>query len=659
MIKKIIVLLIIQIILYNKFDEYIYITEKNFLYHSQYRVFFENNNNNNIINLNNINILPTLFNNNIFNKEQIYYKLFNYSYIISLRFNIIKVEYDVIFYYKNQSLIIPSDLSLHYNLHLLCHINKNESNANINIDSIAYVYLNKCFKCIQYINIKEKINFGIILLMAKNENSSINFTQYFFNSNDFNYNNRSCHNNRIFYPLFVKQEYYLKNKNISFSLNNLYIKKPNLTSITNIFTKNNNWNFLNIYNHYFCFCRGYGCLKNYLLNLKNTTQICKYKYFLYLIEENKYLYNKTEYLLADFPGDFQSIDDAFPIFKKLISLKKHAYYMTINKKLLEQKTNNDNFHKCIIRGNFINGDFIEKYFTLFLKLKAVISGAEYISFNKIFFHIDYITFISLTHGINFFKADLFKTYYGRDRYHKLVISPSKKIISLATLNGWEEKDLIKICLPKWDKLDILKRKDIHRRNKSIFFFFTWRNWNKNTTDEVILKSDYFKNIIELMNNKFLRNSFDQKGITLNFCLHHMLEIYKDKLNFGNNKIKFIKQDEIFRCIAKSSLLVTDFSSIIFEFIYLNKPFVMYIPDGNDNSINKFYKENYINLINALKNGTIDFMNKYFDINQTVDKIIYYINNNYQLDEKLIEFYKTFNLTCGNNTMKFINYLEYL
>ena len=35
---------------------------------------------------------------------------------------------------------------------------------------------------------------------------------------------------------------------------------------------------------------------------------------------------------------------------------------------------------------YINGDFIEKYFTLFLKLKAVISGAEYISFNKIFFH---------------------------------------------------------------------------------------------------------------------------------------------------------------------------------------------------------------------------------------------------------------------------------
>ena len=94
--------------------------------------------------------------------------------------------------------------------------------------------------------------------------------------------------------------------------------------------------------------------------------------------------------------------------------------MTINKQIFENKNINDFSFNHIIKGNMINGDFIENYFTLFLKLKAVISGAEYFSFSDIFYYMDYITFISLTHGLNYFKAYLYKTYYGYMKYNKLV-----------------------------------------------------------------------------------------------------------------------------------------------------------------------------------------------------------------------------------------------
>ena len=332
--------------------------------------------------------------------------------------------------------------------------------------------------------------------------------------------------------------------------------------------------------------------------------------------------------------------------------------MTTNKYLLSKIRPDNYLYDYIIKGSFINGDFIEKYFSLFLRLKAVISGAEYFSFNNLFYYIGYITFISLTHGLNYFKTELFKTYYGRNRYHKIVISTSEKIIHLAIQNGWEEKDLIKICLPKWDKIDEAKKRNL-TKNKSIFFFFTWRVWNKNITDEMKIKSIYFQNIIELINNKFLNDFLNTKGITLNFCLHHMLEIFETKLNFENRKIKFIKQNEIFEYIIKSSLLVTDFSSIIFEFIYQKKPYIMYVPDSEDPNINIFYDKDYFNLIKRLKDGSVHFMNKFFSINKVVDKIIYYINNDFNLEQNLIYFYNSFNLTCGNNTMKFINYLENL
>ena len=661
MIQKLLALLTIYLFFFSNFEYSInsHIKHQNCLLPSNKDNFYENNNtNDNIIYFNNFNLSFSILDyNNSFNTKNIYFKIFNLSYILNFRFNIIQVEYLILFHHENNSLIIPSDLSLNFNLHLICHISK--ANMNLSIDSLAFISQNKYFKCIEYIKVKEKINFGIIIYESQNLTSCANITQYLFNDEIFNYNRCYGQNDQFFHPYSLRKQFYLKKNNISLSVKSLYIKKPEFKSKTSIIIQKNEWKFINLYNHYFCLCCGNNCLYYNLLNHDNITQICKYKFYLNLIEENKYLYKKTDYLLADFPGDFQSLDDAYPVFRKLIKLKKNAYYMTINKQILENKNITDFSFNHIIKGNMINGDFLENYFTLFLKLKAVISGAEYFSFSNIFYYMDYITFISLTHGLNYFKAYLYKTYYGYMKYNKLVISTSEKLISIATKNGWKQKDLIKICLPKWDKIDKFKKRRLKNNNKSIFFFFTWRSLNEGITEEMVLKSDYFQNIIGLINNKYLVDALNKNGITLYFCIHHMFNIYKEKIVFGSNNIKFIEQNEILNRIIKANMLVTDFSSIIFEFIYQNKPFVMFIPDSEDPTINKLYNWEYIKLIKDLKGGLIDFRNIFFSINQVVNKIKYYINNDFKVEENLNEFYENFNLTCGNNTIKFINYLENL
>ena len=653
MVSKLFILLIILSFLFlSEKEDSIYKIYNQSLLQSLGEENFANFNNNNIINFH-------YFCNfdNSFNRNKISMIIYNLSYNINLRFNIIQFEYSIAFYHQNHSLIIPSYLSLNYDIHLLCHIKLIES--NISIDSLAFIHQNKYFKCIEYINNGEKIKFGIILYGFENMTSCANFTKYIFDENIFNYNKFKNKNNKFLNPLLLRKEFYLNNnKNIS-NLKKIYISKPEYNTKANVIKQLDKWEFLNIYNHYFCYCKGYNCLYHYLLNLKNSTQICKYKFYLNLIEENKYLYNKTYYLLADFPGDFQSMDDAYPVFLKLIELKKNAYYMSINKKLFHKKTNDDYFNQHIVKGNMINGDFLEKYFDLVLKLKAVVSGAEYFSFKNIFFNIDYITFISLTHGLNYFKANLFESYYGSNKYNKIVVSTSEKIINLAKKYGWKEDDLIKICLPKWDNLGINTKMMHKSKKKSIFIFFTWRKWEENITDNNKINSDYFQNIIKLINDKTLINSLNYHGITLFFCLHHMLNIYKDRINFNNTKIQFIKQYEIFKVIRKSDLLITDFSSIIFEFMYQNKPFVMFIPDSKITQINNQYNLDYFNLIKDLKEGKIEFKNKFFNVNKAVHKIIYYIENDFRIENDLSDFYKSFNLTCGNNTLKFINYLENL
>ena len=98
-----------------------------------------------------------------------------------------------------------------------------------------------------------------------------------------------------------------------------------------------------------------------------------------------------------------------------------VYYLTERKDIYNEcyNSNIDKNHQNVIlkvnKQKIINGDFLEKYLDLFLKLKVVISGAEYYYLDNIFYNINYITFICLGHGVNYFKPFLYNDYYGKIR----------------------------------------------------------------------------------------------------------------------------------------------------------------------------------------------------------------------------------------------------
>ena len=204
MIPKIFILLIIYLVFFSHNDYSIYSFQNQCLLSSSEHDKLLNYNVNNIINANNFSI-PLSKCDNSFNIKEIFFQISNISYIINYRFNIIQVEYNILFNHKNLTLIIPSDLSLNYNLHLICHLNINKSNSRI--DSLPFIHLNRYFKCIEYVNIKEKILFGVIIYDSNNFSSCVNFTQYFFNENIFNYNNCYNQNDKLFQPLLLKKSY--------------------------------------------------------------------------------------------------------------------------------------------------------------------------------------------------------------------------------------------------------------------------------------------------------------------------------------------------------------------------------------------------------------------------------------------------------------------
>ena len=189
--------------------------------------------------------------------------------------------------------------------------------------------------------------------------------------------------------------------------------------------------------------------------------------------------------------------------------------------------------------------------------------------------------------------------------------------------------------------------------------FTWRQLKSKKE----ISNHYINNTILLLKNINLQKAMAQYNTTLYFTFHrYILNKYKslyNKILLRNKFINYVDQNEISDCLSKTSLVVSDFSSIIFDYMYRRKPFIIYIPDANDPDIRNIYKEDYYQLIESLKNGTFDFENKFFDIKSTVEKIIYYIKNNFIIDKKLSEFYDSFELKQGPNINNFINYLNNL
>jgi len=604
---------------------------------------------------------------NIGNLKNLRLKITHLEYSYSLEYNISEVKYYFNFYDEFNNSIIPSKL-LFYNGHAICHM-KNEENDNI-YDSFANIYEDKYFYCIEYFNIGEKLNFGVKVYTSSSYSYSYNYLNYglfevfFFNYNLFNFNDKNYKNDSKFNPLLINQEYSaLENKIVSLnnsfekltnetlSLKNSYIMKPVCSPITSPTFLYDNWTFINIYNNYFCVCNSKDCYSRKKLA---SIQKYKYKFYISIIDNNRYVYNKTHYILGDFLHDGFSYDDAYPIFKEMLRRNMSVHYLTQRRDIFREYCKYNNLCQVIIKDIYMNGDFLEKYLELLLKLKVIIAGSDLLTMDYMFYNIEYITSINLGHGVKYFKSFLYKDYTSPVKYNKMLLVPSKKIINVALNYGWKEENIIKNCLPKWDKYDNYKKEN-KENDKSIFIFLTWRNLRRGKS----ISKDYFNNMLQLLNNETLIQKLIEKNITLYHRLHPNMNHNYYKIKINNPKMKFIKLTEISDTLMKSNLLITDFSSVTFDFVYQMKPIIIYIPDSEDPNIKDNYDDDYYNLVNSMKNGTIQFENKCNTTEQVINKIINYIDNNFELESNVKEFYDSFEFKCGNNTQSFINYIENL
>ena len=580
----------------------------------------------------------------------------NFILTYSRQYNLTKISYLIQVFDSKDNSISPSDLALYYDLHIICLININ----SINITSLAGIEINKYFKCTEFINIEEdfQIRFAIYKINRYNIPIVVNIS----NSIDKNFFIYKYENDSIFDISKIDYEFKflltkLQNENNNIEtkkLKKLYISKPFFSLKRNLTNRENNWIFANIFNEYFCFCQGYNCMKIIISN------VCKYNFYIYLIDKNHYIYQKTDFLLLDFIFQRYSSDDVYPVFERMINRNISAHYLTERKDIYNKYCFNKYFCDIVIladgRSYKINDDFLEKHFTMILKLRQVLSseGVNINFINNLFKNIDYITYICIGHGVSYFKYYLYDQYYGPKKFDKLLIPNSEKLISVTIKHGWKDENLIKFNLPRWEKYNFINESNSHIGSivsDSIFVMFTWREIKSGKK----ISTNYIVNILNLLTNEQMINNLKAHNISLYFSLHHRVLKYK-RIFKTRNYIRYIDENNIAECLSKTQLVITDFSSIIFDMIYRRKPYIIFIPDANDSMIKINYENRCYEIIKNFQDNYFNFENVYFDINSTINKINYYIDNNFNMDKKMNEFYDEFNFTRGPIINDFIDSL---
>ena len=158
--------------------------------------------------------------------------------------------------------------------------------------------------------------------------------------------------------------------------------------------------------------------------------------------------------------------------------------------------------------------------------------------------------------------------------------------------GYPEGNVKYLGFARFDNLH-----DREEKNQ-ILVMPTWRQWipsatwssnNKEKCSEVFIKSEYYKRFNELINNKELIELLNRNDMRLIFYPHHEIQGYIDLFSTSSNKIIIAKEDEydVQKLLKESKILITDYSSVAFDFGYMRKPVIYYQFDSEN-----YYKAHY-------------------------------------------------------------------
>ncbi|MFH0346154.1 CDP-glycerol glycerophosphotransferase family protein [Bacillus vallismortis] len=294
--------------------------------------------------------------------------------------------------------------------------------------------------------------------------------------------------------------------------------------------------------------------------------------------------NKPVWFVGENLGEVAQ-DNGFAFFEYCVRNKNQEKYYYVSK---EDNKNPDNISKypknILTYDSFKHLVFyhLSKYLIVSHGIRDVIPSVIH---NKMSENPKEV--IYLQHGIIAMKKLSFNRKSYNSKIKKFVVSSDHEKHILVKEMNFKKDQIMVTGLSRFDTL-IDNSKMVN--SKQILLIPTWREW----IDD-FASSEFYLNYSGFLNNKKLHKLLEDKNIILKFFMHIELQKkYSDYFKDLHKNIKLIKvgEESVKSLVSESSLMITDYSSVAFDFNYLEKPVVFYQFDLPDYL---HYRGSYVNL----------------------------------------------------------------
>ncbi len=195
------------------------------------------------------------------------------------------------------------------------------------------------------------------------------------------------------------------------------------------------------------------------------------------------------------------------------------------------------------------------------------------------------------HYIDLFKGEVIYLQHGvlhahlpwKYSYERLdvaaeVISTNYEVENFTKNYCFPESALIKSKMPRYDYIDC----DVVPQDNRILLAPSWRKYliklkGDGTwvpTRERFLESEFYAETSKFLASKQLNDLLEENDWYLDFKLHPIFKIYSDCFNIDNPRIRIPEKTEP----SDYKIAITDYSSFVFDFVYLKRAVVYFMPD---------------------------------------------------------------------------------
>ena len=234
--------------------------------------------------------------------------------------------------------------------------------------------------------------------------------------------------------------------------------------------------------------------------------------------------------------------------------------------------------------------------------------------------------VFLQHGIT--QNNLEELYYENCRLRMFICGAKPEYDYVKECFHYPQENIKYTGFARFDNLH-----EVIADKKQIVIMPTWRRWIAldMEKEEDFVKTEYYSKFQHLLDNLELRKMIEENQITVIFYVHQLMDKFLHFFRTPSDKIIIASREQydIQELIKKSALLITDFSSVFFDFAYMKKPMIYYQFD-NGLFRSNHYKEGYFSYE---IDGFGPVTDKEEDIISYIKKLI---KNNMCIEEKYIE-----------------------